>query len=247
MSGDLWSPWHPEVAMNQPASTTRSTASASASSSARKGVLRAHGKTALIVAAALAIGIGGAAAVIRSPPRPFLPMASVEVVQVQPRPNVVGSVRDMRVMTTAEQQVERVMDIKSKQSKLFGLVNAEDALLLVASGSVSAGVDLGDLQESDVNVDWDKRSVRMKLPPAKVLSSRIDNERTYVHSRKTDVLASRAEALEGEARSKAEAEIVQAARDAGLLTRASKNAARTLEALLRGLGFRQVEVIVTDS
>lgn len=232
--------------MNQPASTTRSPASASANARGKR-LVRAHGKTALIVAAALAVGIGGAATVIRSPPRPFLPMASVEVVQVQPRPNVVGSVRDMRVMTTAEQQVERVMDIKSKQSKLFGLVNAEDALLLVASGSVSAGVDLGELQESDVNVDWDKRSVRMKLPPAKVLSSRIDNERTYVHSRKTDVLASRAEALEGEARSKAEAEIVQAARDAGLLTRASKNAARTLEALLRGLGFQRVEVIVTDS
>jgi hypothetical protein len=227
-----------ESAMNERASATRE--------GARRHWTK-HGRMALAVVIALGVGIGGAAVVIRSPPRPFLPMASVEVVEVQPRPNVIGAVRDLRVMTTAEQQVDRIMDIKSHQSKLFGLVNADDALLLVASGSVSAGIDLGELQESDVHVDWDKRSVRMKLPPAKVLSSRLDNERTYVHSRKTDLLASRSESLEGEARTKAEAEIVQAARDAGILPRASKNAAQTLEALLRGLGFRQVEVLTTDS
>lgn len=204
-------------------------------------------RTWIFVAVALGAGLGLGALFFRSPSKPLLPPASVEVVEVQPRPNVIGAIRDLRVLTTAEQQVERVMDIRSKQSKLFGLIAAEDALLLVASGSVSAGIDLGELQESDLRVSWDKREVHMKLPPAKILSSKIANDRTYVHTRKTDVLATRAENLEGEARAKAEEEIVQAARDAGLLARANRNAARTLEALLRGLGFREVEVITTDS
>lgn len=204
-------------------------------------------KTAALLALAVAIGAAIGALVFRPRERPFLPASSIEVVEVTPRPNVIGAVRELHELVTAEQTVERVLDIRDKQSRVFGLVSSEDALLLVASGQVSAGIDLSELQESDVSVDWEKRSVRVKLPPSKILSSRLDNERTYVHSRKTDVLAARAEALEGQARTRAEAEIVQAAKDAGIVARASKSAVRTLEAMLRGLGFVHVEVIATDS
>lgn len=204
-------------------------------------------KTAELVALAVALGVGLGALVFRPRERPFLPASSIEVVEVTPRPNVIGAVRELHELVTAEQTVERVLDIRDKQSRVFGLVNSEDALLLVASGYVAAGIDLGELQESDVSVDWEKRSVRMKLPPARVLSSRLDNERTYVHSRKTDVLAARAESLEGQARLRAQQEIVQAAKDAGLVQRAGKSAVRTLEAMLRGLGFARVEVIASES
>lgn len=205
-------------------------------------------KTAALVALAVALGVGLGALVFRPRERPFLPASSIEVVEVTPRPNVIGAVRELHELVTAEQTVERVLDIRDKQSRVFGLVNSEDALLLVASGYVAAGIDLGELQESDVSVDWgEKRSVRMKLPPARVLSSRLDNERTYVHSRKTDVLAARAESLEGQARLRAQQEIVQAAKDAGLVQRAGKSAVRTLEAMLRGLGFARVEVIASES
>lgn len=209
-----------------------------------RAALRVRNAAALVLA--IALGAGGAV-LFRTPSKPLLPPPSVEVVEVQPRPNVIGAVRELHELATAEQTVERVMDIRDKQSRAFGLVESEDALLLVASGTVTAGVDLAELRESDVVVEWDKRRIRMKLPPAKILSSRLDNERTYVHSRKTDLLATRAETLEGQARTKAEAEIVQAARDAGIVNRASKSAVRTLEAMLRGLGFTDVQVTATES
>jgi hypothetical protein len=167
---------------------------------------------------------------------------STEVVVVRPAPNVLLAVRDLQRLESAELHFERVIDARNQESHLFGLVHAEDALLLVAVGDVVAGVDLSDLREGDVEVDWAKRSAKVTLPPAKVFSSRLDNDKTYVHSRNVDTLAHRKESLESEARATAEKELEKGARDAGILERANKNASRTVENLVHALGFEHVEV-----
>ena len=87
--------------------------------------------------------------------------------------------------------------------------------------------------------------VRITLPPAEVFSARLDNQRTYVHTRTTDVLARRSQTLETRARQEAERTLQQAALEGGLLTRADRNAARTIESLVRSLGYTDVDVQVT--
>jgi hypothetical protein len=57
-------------------------------------------------------------------------------------------------------------------------------------------------------------------------------------------LADRHENLESRARREAEKTLVESARQAGLLTRASDNARRTVEALVHSLGYDKVEVSV---
>jgi hypothetical protein len=125
---------------------------------------------------------------------------------------------------------------------LFGLVAADDAILLVASGDVVAGVDLAQLAPSDVSVAADGRSVTLRLPRAEVFSARLDNARTYVHSRTTDLLAQRSESLETQARQAAEQTLRSAAEDAGILKRAEDSVARTVSSLVRALGFENVRV-----
>ena len=161
---------------------------------------------------------------------------------MKPAPNVLLSVRDLQRLESVEMHMERVVDVRSKQSHLFGLTQSEDALLLIAAGDVIAGVDLSELQEGDVEVDWKARRAKIVLPPPKVLGSKIDNERTYVYSRNVDLFAKRKESLESEARAEAEKEIVKGARDAGILDRAGKSASHTVENLVRSLGFDRVEV-----
>jgi hypothetical protein len=138
--------------------------------------------------------------------------------------------------------MERVVDLSEKQSKFFGLIEAEDAILLVAAGDVIAGVDLAELGDGDVVVDSEKSRAKITLPQPKILSSRIDNERTYVHTRRTDTLASRKESLETRARQEAERSIVEAAEQAGIIDRARQNNRRTVEALVRSLGYAEVTV-----
>lgn len=162
-------------------------------------------------------------------------------------PVVISEVRELSRLEGITYHVERVVDLKDEQRHLFGLVAADDAILLVASGDVVAGVDLGRLQPSDVVVAEDGRSVTLRLPRAEVFSARLDNARTYVHSRRTDLLAQRHESLETRARQAAEDTLRAAAEDAGMLKRAEDSVARTVTSLVRSLGFEQVHVHFGES
>ncbi len=193
-----------------------------------------------IVAALLAGAVAGGIAGRLAAPAPPKPPASITV--VRPTPNVVTAVRDLARLESAEYHVERVLDLRDKQSRFFGLVEAEDALLLVATGTVTAGVDLSKLGDDAVTVDPKTKTAKIRLPKAEILGSKLDNDHTYVHSRSTDVLARRKESLETKARQEAEKSIVEAARQNGILARAQKNAERTVESLVRSLGYDHVTV-----
>lgn len=168
------------------------------------------------------------------------PQPEAPVTEVRKTPVVITALRDVARLEGAVFHVERVVDLQEKQSKLAGLIQAKDAILLVAAGDVTAGVDLAGLVEADVQADGAK--VTITLPRAQVFSQRLDSERTYVHSRTTDVLATRRENLETRARQEAERSLAAAAIEGGILTRAEKSVALSVGALVRSLGFAEVDV-----
>jgi hypothetical protein len=171
-----------------------------------------------------------------------LPPASSSAIVVRGGASVVRAVRDLARLESASYHVERVIDVTEKQSRLYGLLETDDALLLVAAAEVTAGVDLSQLGPGDVTVEAGGRRARVTLPPAEVFHTGLDNEHTYVHSRKTGLLARRSEGLEGRARAEAERALGEAAREAGILRRAEASAAKTVESLVRSLGYEEVEV-----
>jgi hypothetical protein len=164
------------------------------------------------------------------------------VTVVRPTPNVVVAVRDLARLETTTYHVERVVDLRDKQSRLFGLIESEDAILLVAAARVSAGVDLGKLRNEDVVADPQTGVARILLPAPEVFHAALDNERTFVHSRSTDWLAKREAHLESRARQAAERTVREAALEAGILDRACGNAQRTVAAFVRSLGYDDVRV-----
>lgn len=189
-------------------------------------------------AAALFVACVGAAFYLGTR-TPQLPGAGASV---RPTPTVVLAVRDLSRLESASYHVEKVVELTDAQSKLFGLVEAKDAILLVAVGDVVAGVDLSNLSDGDVQADDTAHAVRVTLPAPEVFSAALDEAQTHVYERRTDVLASRNEALEGTARGEAEKQMRQAAIDEGILTRAKTNAERTVRGLLRSLGYARVDV-----
>jgi hypothetical protein len=178
------------------------------------------------------------------PSLPVIPPLSSSVTIVHPTPNVLVAVKDLARLESASFHMERVIDLTDKQSMLFGLVQSEDAILLVAVADVSAGVDLQQLKADDIAADAPAKRVTITLPAPEVFHAELDNSKTYVHTRHTGALASRKENLETRARQEAEHSLIEAALQAGLLNRASDNARRAVEALVRGLGYEQVEVKV---
>jgi hypothetical protein len=159
-----------------------------------------------------------------------------------PSSNVVLAVRDLSRLESASYHMEKVIELSDKQSALFGLVAAKDAILLVAEGDVVAGVDLSKVTDADVRVDAETGGVRVRLPAPEVFSSTLDEEKTHVYERTTDTLATRNEQLEGRARQEAEKQMRQGAIDAGIFTHARSSAERTVRGLLRALGFARVDV-----
>lgn len=157
-------------------------------------------------------------------------------------PSVVVAVRDLARLESAEYHIERVIDLRDRQSRLFGLIRTQDAILFVAVGQVTAGIDLTELADSDVTVDREAGSAVIVLPPARVLSVRLDNERSWVYARSTDVLAQRKEDLETRARQEAERTLEKSAVDGGILERARTNAERTIASFVRSLGYTSVSV-----
>jgi hypothetical protein len=162
--------------------------------------------------------------------------------ELRSTPSVIVAVRDLARLEGAEFQIERVISLKDKQSRFFGLVDSEDAILLVASGTVTAGVDLTSLADGDIVVDPARHTATLTLPPSRVLSSRLDNQRTFVFKRETDLLAQRGESLETRARQEAERTLVAAAEEGKIVERSNDNVRRTVETLVRSLGYTTVTV-----
>jgi hypothetical protein len=157
-------------------------------------------------------------------------------------PSVVLAVRDLARLETAEYHIERVIDLRDRQSLLFGLIRTQDAILFVAVGQVTAGVDLGALADGDVVVDQARTRADVTLPAAIVFSTRLDNAQSWVYARTTDILAQRHEDLETRARQEAERTLEKAALDGGILERARVNAERTVASFVRSLGYTTVTV-----
>ncbi len=173
--------------------------------------------------------------------RAYFPAATSDRVVSRPTPEVVLAMRDLSRLETTTFHMEKVIELTDEQSRLFGLVQARDEILLVAVGDVVAGVDMAKLGDSDVHVD-PSGGVRVVLPAPEVLSTSIDEAQTHVYGRSTDLLAVRKEELEGLARKEAAEQIERGARDAGILDRARTSAERTVHALLKSLGFERVVV-----
>jgi Protein of unknown function (DUF4230) len=197
------------------------------------GVLGVAGAVALVVRLAMPSAPSRAA---------LLPPFHERRVEVTPSPDVVLAVHSLGRLETESYHLERVVDLTDHQTQLFGLVNAEDAILLVAVGDVVAGVDLEHLTVDDVDTDWPHRTVTLRLPPPSVFSSKLDEQATRVYSRKTDLIASRHEDLESRARVEAARTMEQTAVAHGLLDRARADAERAMTGLLGSVGFREIHV-----
>lgn len=157
-------------------------------------------------------------------------------------PSVVVAVRDLARLEGAEYRIERVIELTETQKTFFGLVEAEDAILLVASGDVIAGVELANLGDGAFQVDKERRAVKITLPHSTIFFGRLDNKRSYVYRRDTDLLAERGDGLETRARQEAEKTLVEAAKEGGILKRSDESVRRTVESLARSLGYAEVTV-----
>ena len=155
------------------------------------------------------------------------------------QPTVVRQIQQLQRLETVSYTADKIISGEHANAFLPNFL-AGDRLLLVVHGEVVGGINLADLQPGDVEIQGQKVSIH--LPQAEVLSTRIDNAKTRVYSRDTGLFSSPDPNLESEVREEAERELQQAALQDGILKTAAENARSTISGMLKGLGFREVDI-----
>ena len=154
-------------------------------------------------------------------------------------PVVVEGVRGLDQLATVRVTESIIVTRESASDNALDRLFSGEKVLLVASGNVEAGVDLGDFGEDDVVVRDD--TVTIRLPEPEVLSSSLDEDKTRVYDRDYAPLNVRPDDdLVEEARATAEERIEAAARENGILDTARTNAEKSVRAFVEALGFREV-------
>lgn len=203
------------------------------------------GVVALLILAVAAFAVVGAVRSATSPVQSLSEEVGTQVAQVlRPtptiRPDPVAIVREVRALArleTIQYTIERVITAETGQGP-FGFLFG-DRLLLVAHGTVIAGVDLSRLQPDDIKFD-DAGRVYVTLPPPEIFVATLDNDKSYVYDRDTGLFRRGEIQLEAQARREAEAAIRETALEDGILEQARLNAESYLYGLLRNLGFSDV-------
>lgn len=154
------------------------------------------------------------------------------------QPTVVARIQSLRRLESVTYTMDKIVE-GEREGRVLPEFLTGDKLLLVAHGQAIAGVDLGQLSSSDIQLNG--HSVHIHLPEAQLFTVALDNQKTRVYSRDTGILVSVDPSLEGEVRSKAEADLRQSALSAGILGTAHQNACATIRTLLLSLGFDQAQ------
>jgi hypothetical protein len=153
--------------------------------------------------------------------------------------SVVERIQKLQRMETVVYNMDKIVS-GGRSSAILPDFLTGDRMLMVVHGQVVAGIDFNLLRPSDVQISG--KNLRVHLPIARVLLTRLDNSRTRVYSRRTGLLVPVDPNLETEVRQEAEGELLEEAVKGGILIKAHENARTTLTALLLGLGFEKVEV-----
>lgn len=162
--------------------------------------------------------------------------------QVDIRSLVVQQVRGASELTTAVYSMESVVPT-SRERTLGGYVIGKTTLLYIAHGEVRAGVDLAALQPEDVQALGPNLTLR--LPPPKVLDSKIDVNRSKVYDYDRGFMGlgpDVAPELQELAQRETLAKIVETACTDGLLQSANDRAKLAVSQLLATAGYAEVSV-----
>lgn len=198
----------------------------------------------LIMIFVLNRSISGIGEFFRDASPDFAAIVATPTPEIRTGTAVIQRIQQLQRLETTSYTVERVIDVaQSSNIPVVGDFLAGDRLLLIAHGTVEAGIDLSRLDSSRVTVSPDGARLTVRLPPVEIFSRSLDNNQTRVYDRERGIFAPANTDLETEARRRAEDELLVAACEGGILERANEDSRRAMEQFLGLLDFSEVEVI----
>ncbi len=154
------------------------------------------------------------------------------------QPTVVDRIQKLQRLESVVYTMDKIVT-GEKEGVILPNFLAGDRLLLLVHGEVIAGIDFQTLKPNDVLVNGKK--IRMRLPQAQVLVTKLDSAKTRVYSRQTGLLVATDPNLESQVREEAERDLRRSALTDGILQKAQENARSTIISLVQSMGFEDVQ------
>jgi len=195
-----------------------------------------------LVLAFVIVVLGGALGVGLARYGQVLPIVGPLLGEKPPRtttgPVVVEGIQELDQLATVR-WTESVPVTRETGGDILDRLFSGEQVIVIATGNVEAGVDLGDIHKDDVSVNGD--SVTIDLPKPEILSASLDEEMTRVYDRDLSPLNIRPDdQLVEEARLQAIQKIKGVARENEILDTAEQNAEVSIRAFVTTLGFDEV-------
>jgi len=185
--------------------------------------------------------------------KPPIPVIQAPVSAAAPVSTAVGvTVTSSSIL----RKISQVSRLESVEMKISTVVTAkkdgtgwklwQDAqkAVLIGEGTVTAGVNLGDLKPSDVTVSADGRTVQINLPPAEILSTNLERTETYDTETGLFGTINIDPKLLDQARAEARGKLQATACEANVLQQATQSSKRQMENLITMMGL---EAEITSS
>lgn len=151
---------------------------------------------------------------------------------------LVHEVQSLARLETASVDVEKILRVEKDNTRLWGVFG--ERLVFVYYGKIIAGVDLSQIQESDIQI-VDSDTIKIHLPEAEIFSILLDNNKSYVASREKGILAKTDPQLETRTRQHAQQELGKAAAKLEILETANQNAKTFISNFIQQLGVKNIE------
>jgi hypothetical protein len=159
--------------------------------------------------------------------------------EVLPNPVViVQEMHQLAKLETVSMPIETQIWVQRDNQRAWGIFG--EKMLFIAYGQAIAGVDLSQLQSSDVQV-IDQDTVKVHLPESEIFNVIMDNKNSYVADRQEGIFASISPQLETSTRQYAQEELEKATASSDILTKAAENAQDYIKSFLEQLSFKNVE------
>ena len=160
---------------------------------------------------------------------------------------LVRRIENIQELSTTVQTIETVVPA-SAERKIGDIPLATTRLLYIARGEIEAGVDLSEL--TDANIAVSNNRIEIDLPPAKILDSKIDVNRSRVYDYNRGFLnlgPDVAPQLQTLAQRKTLDRMIATACQEGILDNANLKAKEAITQLLTNTDRRQVTVNTTTA
>jgi hypothetical protein len=163
------------------------------------------------------------------------------------QPTLLLSIQDLARFEAASGNFQEIIDVQKDRSFIPDII-FNDRALFVCVGSVDAYVDFSHLDQGAITDSADHKTVTIKLPAPQLEKPNIDHGKSYIYATQKGIANKIGDLFGGNPNKEqelyvlGEQRIAQAARDSGLLDRATTNTRQMLTGMLRGLGYTTITV-----